>query len=192
MLKGTAWLQSHVSVFVKSRHGKKQSVAHRSGGDASKGAETDKQLCLHCLGKHFGTLAYIFQSCRSVRTSQKVTCLLGKATTFTLSWKRKGQVWKLMPDRMTLPFRWEKSLVKWHKWLPASYSITVNKYIWENCHSGGEFLETRFELIGSACTDGSPVYSNCLCYVNNTLHKASEGRYEWCHPLCMCIWQWIH
>lgn len=33
-------------------------------------------------------------------------------------------------------------LVKWHKWLPASSSITVNKYIWENCQNSGEFLSS--------------------------------------------------
>lgn len=36
----TAMLQSHVYVFIKSRHGKKQGVAQGSGGEVREEAET--------------------------------------------------------------------------------------------------------------------------------------------------------
>lgn len=104
--------------------------------------------------------------------------------------RRRGRFESWCQAGWLCPSDERETLVKWHKWLPARSSITANKYIWENCQTSGEFLETRFELIGSAHTDGSPVYSNCLCSVNNTLHTtplASEGLNEWCHPLWMCI-----
>lgn len=57
-------------LFVESRHGKKQSVAPGSGGEASEEAEADKQLRLRrlgsTLGSKLGTLAYILQRWRGL------------------------------------------------------------------------------------------------------------------------------
>lgn len=58
-----------------------------------------------------------------------------------------------------------------------------------NYRSGGEFLETPFELIGSAHTDGSPVHSGRPCSVDNTLHTA--GLSERRHPLSLRVCEYI-
>lgn len=88
VLERTARLQPHASVFVKSRHGKKQSVTQGSGGEASKEAETDKQLCLQCLGStlgsNLGTLACVLQSPQVYEDKPESDLpARGKATTFT-------------------------------------------------------------------------------------------------------------
>lgn len=43
VLQGAVWLQSHASLFVKSRHGKKPSMARGSGGETGEETGTDKQ-----------------------------------------------------------------------------------------------------------------------------------------------------
>lgn len=116
--EGKGWLRSHVSVFVKSRHGTKERSRAWPGGQEVKPVRRQKLInscvfTIWCLAGnseeapwdqpwhisiHFPNAAGLWGQ------ANKVTCLLGKATTFRGSWRRKGEVWKLISGRMTLLF----------------------------------------------------------------------------------------
>lgn len=133
-----------------------------------------------------------------MRTSQKNWLACWEKLQHSLVHERgRGRFESWYQAEWLCSFGGEGILIRWHKWPPASSSITANKYIWVNYQSGGEFLKNHFELIGSAHTDGSPVYSNCPCSVNNCLHTApliSVGLHQLCHHLsmCICVFDWIH
>lgn len=99
---------------------------------------------------------------------------------------RLGGGWKADARQNALPFRWEKILVKWHKWQPASSSITANKSMSELSEqwriSGDLFWAHRKR----SHTDGSSAYSNRPCSVDSSLHSKPllpESLHEWSHPL---------